>query len=27
MVAAEFPSVQVIRTGGNIGYGRANNVA
>lgn len=27
MVRAEFPSVQVMETGGNIGFGRANNLA
>ncbi|MBV9848810.1 MAG: glycosyltransferase family 2 protein [Armatimonadetes bacterium] len=27
MVRAEFPDVRVIETGGNIGYGRANNAA
>ena len=27
MVRAEFPAVQVIETGGNIGFGRANNLA
>ena len=27
MVRAEFPGVQIIETGGNIGFGRANNAA
>ena len=27
MVEAEFPSVRIIRTGGNLGFGRANNMA
>lgn len=27
MVRSEFPGVEVIETGGNIGYGRANNLA
>lgn len=27
MVEAEFPHVRVIRTGGNLGFGRANNIA
>ena len=27
MVRTEFPSVRVLETGGNIGFGRANNAA
>jgi N-acetylglucosaminyl-diphospho-decaprenol L-rhamnosyltransferase len=27
MVASEFPAVRLVATGGNIGYGRANNMA
>jgi len=27
MVCAEFPSVQIVETGGNLGFGRANNAA